>query len=265
MEQASQYHIVKDALLQWYQLTEAGFRTKFIDSRAEITENAVEFLSRIDGYLTRWMQLAKVEETYESLRDLLLKEQLLKTCDKTLAMFVRERAPSTAQQTAEIANQFLQVHGGTLTDARNVMKRNVNKFQNTIFREQCYTCGAEGHKVEDCMVKPLQQKGAGQGRMLPTCQICQKRGHVASECWQRTTATLSPGAPKFVPRTHKPHPTAGCIEPETTKKAWQATACIAHNVVSTGVGRGSHVYGAAYIRPDHRQHTRSQEPTRSGL
>ncbi len=87
VEQASQYHVVKDALLQRYQLTEAGFRTKFFDIKAEITENAVEFLSRIDGYLTRWVQLAKVQETYESLRDLLLKEQLLNTCDKTLAMF----------------------------------------------------------------------------------------------------------------------------------------------------------------------------------
>ncbi len=42
--------------------------TKFFDSKAEITYNAVEFLSRIDGYLTRWMQLAKVEEIYEGLR-----------------------------------------------------------------------------------------------------------------------------------------------------------------------------------------------------
>ncbi len=86
-------------------------------------------------------------------------------------------------------------------------------------------------------MKPLRQKNAGQGRALPMRQLCQKRGHVASECWQRTTATLSPGAPKFVPRTPKPHPTAGCIEPETTEKAWQAAACIAHNVVSTADGQ----------------------------
>ncbi len=52
-------------------------------------------------------------------------------------------------------------------------------------------------------------------------------------------ATLPPGAPKFIPRTPKPHPTAGCIEPEpeTTEKAWQAAAFIAHNVVSTADGR----------------------------
>ncbi len=60
VEQANQYDL---ALLQKYQLTEAGFRTKFFDSKAVITENAVEFLSGIDGYLTRWMQLAKVEES----------------------------------------------------------------------------------------------------------------------------------------------------------------------------------------------------------
>ncbi len=183
------------------------------------------------------MQLAKVEETYEGLRELLLKEQLLKTCDKTLAMFVRERAPARAQQTAEIANRYLQVHGGTLTGDRNVMKKNVNKFQNLLFRGQCYICGAERHRVEDGMVKPLQQKNASQGRTLPTCQICQKRCLVASKCWQRMTATLSPGVSKFIPRTQKPHLMAGCIEPETPEKAWQAAACIAHNVVSTADGQ----------------------------
>ena len=86
------------------------------------------------------------------------KQRLLKmqTFDRTLAMFVRERVPATAQQTAEIANQYLQVHGGTLTGARNVMRKSVNKYQNVLFRGQCYTCGWEGHKAEDCMVKPQQ-------------------------------------------------------------------------------------------------------------
>ncbi len=42
------------------------------------------------------MQFAKVEETYEGFRDLLLKEHLLRTCDKTLAMFVIESASYSA-------------------------------------------------------------------------------------------------------------------------------------------------------------------------
>ncbi len=95
-----------------------------------------------------------------------------------------------------------------MTGARNVSKRNVNKFQNAVFRGQFYTCDAEGHKAEDCTVKALQQKNAVKGQPLPTCQIRQKRGHVASECWQRRAATLAPGAPKFVPRMQKPYPTA---------------------------------------------------------
>ncbi len=52
VEQASRYDVVKEALLQRYQLREAGFRTKFVDNKADITENAVEFLRKIDGYLT---------------------------------------------------------------------------------------------------------------------------------------------------------------------------------------------------------------------
>ncbi len=42
---------------------------------------------------------------------------------------------------------------------------------------------------------------------------------------------------KVHPGTQKPHPMAVCIEPETTEKACQAAACIAHNMVSTVDGR----------------------------
>ena len=52
VEQTMQYVVLKEALLQRYQLTEATFRTKFFDNKAEITENAIEFLSRIDVFNT---------------------------------------------------------------------------------------------------------------------------------------------------------------------------------------------------------------------
>ncbi len=84
------------------------------------------------------------------------------------------------------------------------------------------------HKAEDCTVKPLQQKNAGQGRVLPTCQICQKRGHIASECWQRTAATLSPGVPTSFTLHYKERPAVQglptvqrthAVSPDSARKA----------------------------------------------
>ncbi len=49
------------------------------------------------------------------------------------------------------------------------MKKNVTKFQNVLFRGQCYTCGAEGHKAEDCMVKPLAAAKEHRSRSDATC------------------------------------------------------------------------------------------------
>ena len=89
------------------------------------------------------------------------------------------------------------------------MKRNVKKFQNLLFRGQCYTCGAEGHKAEDCTVKPLQPKNAGQGRTLPTCQIYMPEtqpcciGILAEDGSYTITRSV-----EVRPRTQKPHPTA---------------------------------------------------------
>ncbi len=56
------------------------------------------------GHLTCWMQLGRVAEMYEGLRDLSLKEQLLKTRCKNLAML--------------IPNQYLQVYGRKMFGVR---------------------------------------------------------------------------------------------------------------------------------------------------
>ncbi len=55
-----------------------------------------------------------------------------------------------------------------MTGARNVMKKNVTKFQNVLFRGQYYTCGAEGHRAEDCTVKPLTEAKELQSRSNAT-------------------------------------------------------------------------------------------------
>ena len=96
-------------------------------------------------------------------------------------MFVWERAHAIAKQSAEIANQYLQVHGRTLFGARSA-------------------------------VKQLQQNNVGQGRTLPVCQICQKHRDLPTECWQSTTATLLLGVPNFVPKSQEPHPMAACAK-----------------------------------------------------
>ncbi len=74
---ARNYNKLKEAILKRYQLTEEGFRTKFRESRPEIGESSGQYITRLGNYLTRWMNLLDVKETYDDLRRLFIMEQFM--------------------------------------------------------------------------------------------------------------------------------------------------------------------------------------------
>ena len=80
LEQANDYPVVKTSLLHRFQLTEEGFRLKFRNAKPEHGERYSQFVERLHSYLLRWMDLGDTPRTFESLTDLLLREQMLNAC-----------------------------------------------------------------------------------------------------------------------------------------------------------------------------------------
>jgi len=60
----------------------------------------------------RWLDLAKVEHTFEGVRALMIRERYLATCSKTLELFLRERAITDLQELGKLGEQFEDAHGG---------------------------------------------------------------------------------------------------------------------------------------------------------
>lgn len=108
---AFDYDKLKCSLLQRFRLSEEGFREKFRGTKPDKGENPPQFLARIDNYLTRWMELAKSPPTFEGLKDLMLREQFISSCSKTLATFLRERHPKDIKEMTRLAEQFIEAHG----------------------------------------------------------------------------------------------------------------------------------------------------------
>ena len=75
------------------------FRLKFRRSTPEKGETASQFVTRLDSYLKRWMNLAKVEETYDGIHDLFLREQFMKHKLQSVKVMV------------ELAEQYNEAHG----------------------------------------------------------------------------------------------------------------------------------------------------------
>ena len=89
--EAAAYKSLKATLLKCSDLNEEGYRRKFRETKPGTVETASQFLTKVQNFGGRWTEMAKVEKTYEGLRDMMLKEQFLTVCHEELRMFLRER------------------------------------------------------------------------------------------------------------------------------------------------------------------------------
>ena len=109
--EALDYDILRTSLLNRFQLTEEGFRLKFRRSTPEKGETASQFVTRLDSYLKRWMNLAKVEETYDGIHDLFLREQFMNSVQKNSQIFLKEHKIQSVKVMVELAEQYNEAHG----------------------------------------------------------------------------------------------------------------------------------------------------------
>jgi len=97
-DQANNYDQLKAALLKRYQLSADGFKVRFRSAKPEPGETPTRFLTRIDNYLQRWIELAKAEKSFDGLKTLVVQEQYFSICPKEMAMHLKEGRPKTIQE-----------------------------------------------------------------------------------------------------------------------------------------------------------------------
>ena len=182
--EAVDYDILCESLLKRFQLTEEGFRLKFRKSTPEKGETASQFVTRIDNYLSRWMDLAKVDETYVGIRDLFLREQFMNSVHKNLQVFLKEHKVKSVREMAELAEQYHEAHGSF--SEMNAHKSKVDSlsrvYNQTVLKDPdhkantekerfCYFCHSSDHFVRNCPKKMnsrpktagLEDRGRGRG------------------------------------------------------------------------------------------------------
>ena len=89
-------------------------------------ETFVMFVARLQRYLDGWLRLSKVDKTYESLLDFVLRDQLLEVCNKELFQYLRSKKVASSREMADEADLYATVRGGP----RNVSNRsNRDRYQ----------------------------------------------------------------------------------------------------------------------------------------
>ncbi|XP_072170068.1 uncharacterized protein [Diadema setosum] len=105
------YARVKQELMVHFQLTEEGYRRKFRTARPEKGERPHHFATRLRGYLVQWIELSGIDEEYDKLFDLVLREQFLNNCSKEVVAFLKERDCDSMEVVSKNADVYVNAHG----------------------------------------------------------------------------------------------------------------------------------------------------------
>jgi hypothetical protein len=176
-EDASNYPVLKRCILNRYELNE-GFRKKFKNSRPEKSESGPQYATRLVNYFKRWVDLATTKQDKEGIVELLICDQFLHSIPLNMATFIRERKPKDIDAMCELADQYIQAHGGWwYSSSSNKGKSNGNYSNREYSNSRKPKYNAKTN--ESSKSKPnfnSSQKFKG------NCWICEKPGHQAKDC-----------------------------------------------------------------------------------
>ena len=194
VNETSNYDSLKEALLRKFLLTEEGFREKLRTAKPERGESFGQFMTRLEGYLNRWIELGHVDKTYQGLKDALLKEQAMSVVTRNFRIFIMERKPKDIGEMSILAEQYLEVHGNTYNFA-NVDKHRQNLVgqQQSKSPDRSSVCldRRTSRKEENPSVGKVDNKSTYH-QDTRTCYLCNNVGHIARACRVVKKPSLAP-------------------------------------------------------------------------
>ena len=115
MADAADYEKLKDTLLRNFDMTERGFRKKFRNDRPERSETFILFGRRLHSYLNKWINMAKIENTFEAICNFMACDHFLESCSRELYVHLKPKTFKNLDEMAKEADLFAEARGDVHT------------------------------------------------------------------------------------------------------------------------------------------------------
>ncbi|XP_062594005.1 uncharacterized protein LOC134255486 [Saccostrea cucullata] len=176
------YEIIKTAILKRYELTSEDYREKFRQGKQSNDESFKDFVVRVERYLNHWCEREKIDSDFGKLYDMVLREQVVRSCPKDLQLWILEHDPKSIEEVVALSNAFQAAHKSKYLSSNSVQFHSTgnrstgkpNKFSSTNSQDgksnlkshfnagdsrKCFICDRVGHIAANCFLKRTQSKG----------------------------------------------------------------------------------------------------------
>jgi hypothetical protein len=168
-EDSRSYYEIKTAILSRYELTAEAYRENFRNSSQLSDESFKEFAVRLVGFLRHWLEREEIGNDFAKFAVLVAREQLMVSCSKELKLWIKEQKPKTVDELTEKAEAFQQAHKNEHVSKPDQPKHPGKSFQYKKKQAEtrtCFICQKAGHIATNCPSKPRKpaQSGHKQGK-----------------------------------------------------------------------------------------------------
>ena len=110
LDQSADYEIVKDRILQAYELVPEAYRQKFRYSQRQHGQTHVELAREKENTFDRWLMAKKVDDNFRKLKQLMLLEEFKRCVSKEVKTHLDEQKVDELKDAAILADDYELTH-----------------------------------------------------------------------------------------------------------------------------------------------------------
>ena len=188
------YIELKPLLIQSFGATIYDLQAKFRYAK-QSSESISQFVLLLNDYVIKMCTLANIQDDFQKLKEFVIKDQLLRSVDKSLADFLKENDifRTCLDDIVQLAENYQAIHGKAVRRA-NISQPSISNVKNSASTSSkpnssfgatrsCFSCGKTGHLSRFCPVKSVNYVSAeGEEKNPRACYTCGDLNHFSRAC-----------------------------------------------------------------------------------